>query len=151
MKIGFVCGNYLPFMGGVEIHARQVSQELSKRHEVVLMAMNFAARRLPHRLATLHNNLLAPFTDDRTDGRVPIKALAPNLLGRMLMLPLALRAIPRKPLIADPPTHAIAGTELAHREAIAQRVSHKLQSLVHRSTRPPWHRRPRRLEIRRAG
>ena len=95
MKIGFVCGKYLPFVGGIEIHARQVTQELAKRHDVVLGAMNFEASGPPGRFAPLHNNLFAPSAADRTDGRVPIKSLAPDLLSRAVMLPLALRATPR--------------------------------------------------------
>lgn len=95
MKIGFVCNSYLPFVGGVEIHARQVSQELSKRHDVTLAAMNFGAMRLPARLATLHNNLFAPPAADRVDGKVTVRSLTPSLARRAVMLPLALRAAPR--------------------------------------------------------
>ena len=54
----------------------------------------------------------------------------------------AVRVVAREPLVADSPAHAVAGTELTHREAVPQRVAYKLQSLVHRSTRPPCHRRP---------
>lgn len=53
------------------------------------------------------------------------------------------RLIPREPLVADPATHAIACTEFTHREPIAVGVAHKLQPFVHRSTLPPWNRRPR--------
>jgi hypothetical protein len=53
-----------------------------------------------------------------------------------------LGVIARQPLVADAPAHPVAGAELAHREAVALRIAHELQSLVHRSTLPPWHRRP---------
>lgn len=95
MKIGFVCSNYLPFTGGVEIHARQVSQALSKRHNVIITAMNFASSRLPRRLAMLNNCLLAPSASDRMDGAVQIRSLSPSFVERITLLPLALRAMPR--------------------------------------------------------
>ncbi len=95
MKIGVVCGNYPPFLGGVEIHAQQIAEKLSERSEVVVGAMNFAAGRLPRRLSVLHCNLLAPRTADRLDGGITIFSLSPGLLDRLVMLPLALRATPR--------------------------------------------------------
>jgi phosphatidylinositol alpha-1,6-mannosyltransferase len=95
MKIGLVCGNYLPFLGGVEVHAQQVAQELSRRHEVAVIAMNFVESRLPRRLRVLHANLLAPSEPDRIDKRVAIHSLSPRFSDRLIMLPLALRATPR--------------------------------------------------------
>ena len=95
MKIGLVCGNYPPFLGGVEIHAQQVAEEISARHEVVVAAMNFAASRLPRSLGVLHANLLAPSAPDRMDGPVAVHSLSPTFADRLVMLPLALRATPR--------------------------------------------------------
>lgn len=53
----------------------------------------------------------------------------------------AVRIVARQPLIADAATHAVAGTQLAHGEAIAHGVAHELQSFVHRNSLLPGHRR----------
>jgi phosphatidylinositol alpha-1,6-mannosyltransferase len=95
MRIGLVCDNYLPFLGGVEIHVRQLAQELSGKHEVTVAAMNFVANRLPRRLRVLHTNLLAPVGTDKFDEGVPVHSLCPGFTDRLMMLPLALRAMPR--------------------------------------------------------
>ena len=95
MKIGLACNNYPPFVGGIEIHAQQIAQELSKRHEVVVAAMNFEVSRLPRRLGMLHHNLLARSTRDRMDGDIPIHSLAPSTSEKLMMLPMAMRAMPR--------------------------------------------------------
>jgi len=62
----------------------------------------------------------------------------------------ALRLVACQPLVVDPAAHAIPGTQFTHREAVALCMAHELQSFLQRSTLPPWHRRPRCLEIRRA-
>ena len=51
----------------------------------------------------------------------------------------AIGVIARKPLIADAATHAVACTELAHGEAIAQRVADELQAFLHGPRLLPWH------------
>jgi hypothetical protein len=45
-----------------------------------------------------------------------------------------------EPLVADAPAHPVALAELGHREPIAQRVGHELQSLIHGVTLRPRHR-----------
>ena len=60
VKIVLICSNYLPFLGGVEIHAQQVARALSGAHQVSVAAMNFSACRHPQAFAVLHDNLLAP-------------------------------------------------------------------------------------------
>lgn len=97
MNILLVAQNYHPFVGGVEIHARQVAQELSKRHCLRVAAVNFAPMRLPRRLANLHTNLLAPSYADYKDGDVPIHALTPTGTDRLRMLPIAARVVPLLP------------------------------------------------------
>src|SRR5205085_9309334 len=94
MKILLVAQNYHPFVGGVETHARQVAQALSRHHSVAVAAGNFLPGRLPRRLSMLHHNLLTPHYDSYRDGEVPIHALTPSLLDRVRMLPIALRALP---------------------------------------------------------
>lgn len=94
MRILFVTQNYLPFIGGIELQTHLAAQELSKRHTVAVVAGNFAPCRLPKRLASLHNNLLAPRFADYTDGLVPVHALTPTLLDRLRLLPMAARALP---------------------------------------------------------
>jgi len=96
MKIAYVCSNYLPFIGGIETYARQVSQHFSGRHEVVLAAMNFQKNRNRrwHRLDPLSDNLLVSSTGNRRDGAVRIHSLTPSPAARMLMAPLILRSAP---------------------------------------------------------
>lgn len=95
MKIGLVCENYLPYLGGLEIHVRQLAQELSHRHQVAITAMNFIANRLPEPLRVLDSTLLVPFAPDRIDEGIAIHSLAPGFVDRLTMLPLALRVTPR--------------------------------------------------------
>jgi glycosyltransferase involved in cell wall biosynthesis len=95
MKIAIVCANYLPFMGGVEIHAQQVSRQLSQAYDVRLSAMNFGQCRLPTSLGVLHNNLLAPASSDSIDQDLPVTSLAPKAWDRIRMIPMALRAVPK--------------------------------------------------------
>src|SRR5581483_9870713 len=54
-----------------------------------------------------------------------------------------LRFEAREPLVADASTHTVTRAELAHREAIAQRIPDKRLTFFHRSTLLPWHRSPR--------
>lgn len=95
MKIGFICSNYFPLVGGVEVHARQISLELSKRHQVVVGAMRFETSQLPQRLKALQNHLLVPKANHRSDGNVSIFSLSPSYWDRVALLPLALRVVPR--------------------------------------------------------
>jgi IS5 family transposase len=44
---------------------------------------------------------------------------------------------------ADPAADAVPGTELTHREAIAEGIMHKTQALFHGYCLHPGHRRPR--------
>ncbi len=94
MKILYVTQNYLPFIGGIELQTHLAAQELSKRHQVAVAAMNFAPCRLPKRLGSLHNSLLAPAFADYVDGPVPVHSLAPRLWERLRLLPAAIRALP---------------------------------------------------------
>ena len=54
---------------------------------------------------------------------------------------------PGEPLVADAPAHAVALTELHHRKAVAHRLAHEIQTLLHGITLLPRHRRPRRVEF----
>ena len=95
LSVLLVCQNYYPFIGGVEVHARQVAHELAKDHGVEVVAMNFSAPRCRGRLHVLHGNVLAPSYAGYQDGRVPIHSLTPSPLDRLRMLPIALRVAPR--------------------------------------------------------
>jgi hypothetical protein len=60
---------------------------------------------------------------------------------------------PLNPLVANTAAHAVARTELRHREAITPRIVNELQALFHRGSLQPRHRRsslnresPRSLE-----
>jgi phosphatidylinositol alpha-1,6-mannosyltransferase len=94
MKILLVSQNYHPFVGGVEIHARQVAHELAKAHSVTIAAGNFLPSRLPSRLAVLHTSLLAPSYHNYQDGAVPVRALTPSGSDRLRLLPISARALP---------------------------------------------------------
>jgi phosphatidyl-myo-inositol dimannoside synthase len=95
MKILLVAQNYHPFVGGVEIHARQVAHELSKSHQVEVVASNFAPYRGPKRLAVLQTSLLVPAHESHADGKVPVHALTPTPVDRLRMLPVAARVVPK--------------------------------------------------------
>lgn len=95
MKIVYVCSNYLPFVGGVEIHAQQIAQWMSDRHLVSIAARNFVAEPRAQLAKVLHHNLLTPSFPDTKDGSVPVRSLTPNLPERLLMLPLLLRVAPK--------------------------------------------------------
>lgn len=106
MNILLVTQNYLPFIGGVEMHARQVAHELTRRgHHVSVVAGNFAANQLPKRSAMLHASLMAPDHADYADGPVPVVALTPRTIDRLKMLPIALRATPKIQRFAYHPLH----------------------------------------------
>ena len=94
MNILFVTQNYLPFIGGIELQTQMAAQALAGRHTVAVAAVNFAPCRLPPRLGTLHNSLLAPSFADYHDGPVPVHALTPSLWERLRLLPMAARALP---------------------------------------------------------
>ncbi|HEV7402336.1 MAG TPA: glycosyltransferase, partial [Chthoniobacteraceae bacterium] len=96
MKVVFITTNYLPFTGGVENHTASLAHSLSARHEVKVAALRFRPQSLFSRLGVLGNNLLAPRrVEDRLDGKVSVISLGPNLLERLRLWPLALRALPR--------------------------------------------------------
>ncbi|WP_395140041.1 glycosyltransferase family 4 protein [Armatimonas sp.] len=97
MKILLVSQNYLPFIGGVETHIRQIAHEYQHRgHDVCIIAMNFGAFRGHPRFAMLHTSLLAPTHPDGTDGPIPIYSLAPRSgVERLRLAPIALRALPK--------------------------------------------------------
>jgi len=95
MRIVIVSSNYLPFTGGVETHAQQVSEVLSKKHDISIAAMNFTACKLPFAFRVLHDNLLAPTEDSRTDGEVRVHSISPRMVDRVVMLPMLGRIIPK--------------------------------------------------------
>ena len=108
MNILLVSQHYLPFIGGVEMHARQVAHELTKRgHSVSVVAGNFAANKLPPRRAVLHASLMAPAHEDYSDGPVSVHAMTPSRADRLRMLPIALRAMPRVQRFAYHPLHRL--------------------------------------------
>ncbi|MFM7321555.1 MAG: glycosyltransferase family 4 protein [Armatimonadota bacterium] len=96
MKILLVAQNYLPFVGGVEIHARQISRSFRDLgHEVAIVAANFAPYRGTRRLGVLHESLLAPYVADHEDDGIPVSTLCPrSAWDRMRLAPVALRAVP---------------------------------------------------------
>ena len=96
MNILIVVTNYLPFIGGVEIHARQVARQLSQNgHTVSIAAGNFAPYKISPRLSLLATNLMAPSAPDSVDGSVPVHALTPRFPDRIRMLPIAIRCLPK--------------------------------------------------------
>ncbi len=95
MNVLLVAQNYHPLIGGVETHARQIAHQLSKQHQVQVVAGNFTPCNLPKRLTMLHTSLLAPAAADHQDGEIPIHALTPQKLDRLKMLPIALRSLPK--------------------------------------------------------
>ena len=61
-----------------------------------------------------------------------------------------LGVVPTQPLVADAPADAVARAEFTHGEAIAEGVTHEAQTFGHDSTLFTEHRRPVRIEGRRA-
>lgn len=100
MRILLVSQHYHPFIGGVETHARQVAHELSKAHQVSVVAGNFTVNRLPPRFAALHYSTLAPAAASYVDGAVPVHAVTPSPTERLRLLPIAVRAVPVLPRYA---------------------------------------------------
>jgi glycosyltransferase involved in cell wall biosynthesis len=96
LKIAYICNNYLPFTGGVEIHVQQLAEALSARHQVTIWAIKFGNYAIPKRLRMLEYSLLAARRrEPRRDGSVRICSLAPKATERIKMAPLLLRATPR--------------------------------------------------------
>ena len=95
MNIAIVSQNYHPFVGGVEIHARQVARELARDHQVTIAAVRFGPSTTPRRLAMLEDNLLVPRYPSYQDGRVEVVSLSPTATDRLRLLPVAVRATPR--------------------------------------------------------
>jgi glycosyltransferase involved in cell wall biosynthesis len=96
VKITIVSQFYLPFVGGIQLHVRQVAHALRARgHDVQIIAANFAPFKLSPRLASLNDSLLVPRFDSYVDQGVPVHALTPSPLQRLRLLPIAVRAIPK--------------------------------------------------------
>jgi phosphatidylinositol alpha-1,6-mannosyltransferase len=97
MKLLFVAQNYLPFVGGIEAHVRQVARSfLAAGHQVRIGATNFAPVRLPLRTSMLGNSMLAPTAADHDQDGIPVTALTPaGGLDRLRLLPAAVRALPK--------------------------------------------------------
>ncbi len=96
MNVALVCSNYYPFVGGVEVHARQVAHEMVRRgHRVKVIAGNFAPSTLSKHFKVLQDDLLAPAYADFDDDGVPVYALTPSRIDRVRMLPIGVRAIPK--------------------------------------------------------
>jgi phosphatidylinositol alpha-1,6-mannosyltransferase len=97
MNLLLVAQNYLPAVGGIEVHVRQVADGLvAAGHRVRVVATNFAPVRLPYRVAMLGNSLLAPTVADHDAGGIPVTALTPTgRTDRLRLLPAAVRAIPK--------------------------------------------------------
>ncbi len=96
MNLLLVSQFYLPFVGGVEAHVRQVAHGFAAAgHHVTVAATNFSPSRLPRRLEVLHASLLAPAAVDHDDQGIPVAAIAPTKLDRLRLLPAAVRTIPR--------------------------------------------------------
>lgn len=96
MKILLVAQNYPPFVGGVEVHVRQISRKFRDLgHDVRIAAANFAPYRGNKRWAVLHDSLLAPTVRDHVDEGIPVTAICPqDAVDRFRLLPLSLRAVP---------------------------------------------------------
>ncbi len=102
MKILFVTPSYYPAIGGVEIQARLIAQELAKKHQVSIAAANFGFRHPPvpgwlgkrMRIDSLYNNLLAPSYPSFQDGDIFVHAVTPNLSDRLRLLPILLPNLP---------------------------------------------------------
>lgn len=95
MKITLISQYYLPFIGGVEKHAQQVSHELRKRgHQVQIVAVNFGAPDLPGNLLVLQDGLLTPSYHPYDDEGVPVYPLTPSPLDRLGLLPTGVQALP---------------------------------------------------------
>lgn len=95
MRVIYICSNYHPFVGGVEIHAQQVAQWMSRRHIVSIAARNFSSEPTSRIAKVLHHNLLTPSHADKQDGSVAVHSLTPSISGRLFMLPMLLRAAPK--------------------------------------------------------
>jgi phosphatidylinositol alpha-1,6-mannosyltransferase len=95
MKVLLITQHYLPFIGGVEVHIRQLATEFCARgHDAQVVAVNFAPPRRSSRLNVLHQSLLAPQYKSYRDGEVLVRALTPSGLDRLRLAPIALRAAP---------------------------------------------------------
>lgn len=97
MNLLLVTQHYVPFVGGIEAHVRQVARALADSgHRVRLAATNFAPVRRPIRTAMLGTGLLAPTVADHVTDGIPVTAITPaGLLDRLRLLPSAVRAVPK--------------------------------------------------------
>jgi phosphatidylinositol alpha-1,6-mannosyltransferase len=97
MKLLLVTQNYVPFVGGIEAHVRQVASALvATGHQVTVAATNFAPVQRSIRTAMLGNSLLAPAAADHLCDGVPVAAITPaSRLDRLRLLPAAVRAVPK--------------------------------------------------------
>ena len=133
MNILLVSQNYLPFIGGVETHIRQIAHEYQRRgHDVRIVAMNFEAFRGNPRFAMLHTSLLAPGCPDGRDDSIPVNSLAPrNRIERFRLAPIALRALPKIQRWLYHPLHKLGAP--AYSALIGPRIAAHLEGvdLVH--------------------
>jgi len=95
MKILLVNQCYYPFVGGVEVHMRQVAYYLAQRHQVHVAAFQFQNVAPIKRLEVLQRHLLLPTSEDFQDGPITVHSLAPKGLDRAQLLPLACQALPK--------------------------------------------------------
>ena len=97
MNLLLVSQYYVPFVGGIEAHVRQVAHGfVAAGHRVRLVASNFTPVRLPARMSVLSSSLLAPAVADHERDGIPISALTPtSRLDRLRLAPAAVRATPK--------------------------------------------------------
>ena len=97
MNLLLVTQYYLPFVGGVEAHVRQVARAfVAAGHGVQLAATNFAPVHRPVRTAMLGTGLLAPTVADHEADGIPVAAVTPaGRTDRLRLLPSAVRAVPK--------------------------------------------------------
>jgi len=95
MRIVYICSSYSPLVGGVETHAKQVAQWMSKNHHVCIAVRNFSVCPQSDMLALFHENVLTPPWPDTQDDGIPVYSLTPTFFTRLLMCPILIRAIPK--------------------------------------------------------
>ena len=96
MKLLLIAQYYLPSIGGVETHVRQVAHEMLKQgYQVEIAAAAFAPCPLSGRKEVLYHSLLTPQYNDYQDGLIPVHAITPDFWDRCRMAPIAIRALPK--------------------------------------------------------
>ncbi|MEM1126730.1 MAG: glycosyltransferase family 4 protein [Bacteroidota bacterium] len=91
----FVSQRYHPYVGGVETQTRLMAQELSRTHQVSVIAPTLGHHTVPRRLRVLEDSLLLPTHEPYVDEGVPVHTVPLTLAERLRMLPCAVRALPR--------------------------------------------------------